>query len=233
MTGGTLRKTSDAKVTAALSERGFRRQRAKERFRRTDGVEAPLQAQLLVSVDTDRYGLVRITGGVEVVAEPVEDAYDTVPDGALTEFQEIYRDRRRYPLASATFQRLSDSPQDVPFEWTASDDEGGDRAVGALLGFVDGPVRHWLDGRTTVEGLRASVAEGGAAAGDAHAVRNVSVLDVLLGRPDLARERLERYAAHPRTKIDDAERVARFRAWLETVQPRPDLVDRAGRPQDG
>ena len=51
MTGGSqLRKEMEARIKEGLAERGFRRQRSKERYRRTDSMEPPLQAQLLVSV---------------------------------------------------------------------------------------------------------------------------------------------------------------------------------------
>lgn len=66
-------------------------QKAKERYRRTAGVEPPVEAQLLVSVSTDRYGLVRIPGTAEVVCDAVDDAYVTGPDDALSLGQQAYR----------------------------------------------------------------------------------------------------------------------------------------------
>ena len=52
-------------------------------------MERSLERQLLVRVDTDRYGLVRIGGGAEVVCEAVVETYDSAPDAALTRGQQV------------------------------------------------------------------------------------------------------------------------------------------------
>ena len=228
MSGGSqLRRELEARVTQGLLERGYRRQRPKEIFRRTESMEPPLQALLPIRVDTDRYGLVRIAGAVEVVCDEVVDAYGTAPDEALSLGQKIYRDQGMYPLAAQPFKRLSDAPRNVPFEWTASDPVTGAQAVEDFFGFIDGPVRRWLAGRSTVAGVRA------AADADDHRgrlpeiVRNMAVFDVLRGEPAAAHDRLQRYAESPSAESDSPEQVEAFRLWLATIQPRPEL--RTGR----
>jgi hypothetical protein len=221
--GSQLRKELEARVKNGLAERGYRRQRVKERYRRTESMESPLEAQLLVSVNTDRYGLVRIAGAAEVVCDAVADAYDTAPEDALSLGQQIYRDRGMFPLGSSSFKQLSDAPKNVPLEWTAADPEKGAQAVDEFFRFVDGPVRTWLDGRSTVAGIRVAADEDDHAGRLPEIVRNMSVFDVLHGDPAAAHGRLRRYAEAPSEKSDSLEQVEAFRQWLTTLQPSPDL----------
>jgi hypothetical protein len=173
-------------------------------------------------VSTDRYGRVRIAGAVEVVCDAVDDAYDSAPEEALSEGQQIYRDRRMHPLASVNFKRLApDAPHNVPFEWTASTAEGGVEAVDAFFAFVDGPVEAWLDGRSTVAGLRTAADHDDHRGLLPEIVRNVAVHDALSGDAAAAHERVQRYAQAPDDRSDSPEQVEAFRRWLDTVAPLP------------
>src|SRR4051794_14005976 len=58
-----------------------------------DLLEAPLQAHVLVSVESDRYGRVRIAGSAEIVVPAVDEFLAGVPSEALTCVQEVYRDQ--------------------------------------------------------------------------------------------------------------------------------------------
>jgi hypothetical protein len=222
--GSQLRKRLEADVKAALADRGFRRLRRTEQYINAGLAEAPLVAQLLVGLDTDRYGLVRLSGVAEVVVPAVDEAYEDAPDDALTRGQRIYRGRIQEPVAVATFGNLSDPTLRETLEWTAHDDEQADRALADFLAVVDGPVMTWLRARSTVEQVRSAI-DGGSAANasadrrDGSIVRNVSLLDVLLGDRPRAVERLRRYREQPQEKNDSVEKVDAFLAWLETVVP--------------
>lgn len=228
MSGGSqLRRELEARVKQGLMERGYRRQRPKERYRGTESMEPPLQAQLLIPVDTDRYGLVRIAGAAEVVCDEVVDAYGTAPDEALSLGQKIYRGRGMYPLAVTPFEGLSDAPRNVPLEWTALEPVQGAQSVEDFFRFVDGPVRTWLAGRSTIAGVTAAADEDDHAGRLPEIVRNMAVFDVLRGEPAAAHDRLQRYAEKPAAEGDSPEQVEAFGQWLTTLQPRPEL--RTGR----
>lgn len=225
MTGGKeLRKDLEARLRTELAERGFRRLRKKQYFQSEDAAEPPVVAQLLVDVDTHRYGTVRLSGVAQVVCPAVDKAFASAPDEALTRFQRVYRDRLGNPVATRTFSRIENPARREPLEWQAEDEQSGDRALRDLLAFVDGPVRGWLDSRSSVALVRAAVDAGGEDAGAGSVVRAVSVMDALLGDAEQAIERLRRYAAHPEAKGDSPEQVEAFLRWLETVEPRPDLL---------
>jgi hypothetical protein len=224
MTGGSqLRRKLESEVKTALAERGFRRQRSKERFHRTGLVEEPMIAGLLVGLDTDRYGLVRLAGSVQVVCPAVDEAYESAPDEALSKGQRIYRGRLQNALASLTFARLRDPSAVGPHDWLANDEEQAQRALEDFLAFIDGPVMAWFEQHATLEAVSSAADEAAQQGSDANSVRNVAVLEALVGRLDEARERLEWYAAHPREKVDSPEQVEAFRQWLRTLQPRPEL----------
>jgi hypothetical protein len=219
VTGGSqLRKRLEAEVKAALAERGFRREGRTERYVHHGLAEAPLVAQLLVGLDTTRYGLVRLTGTAEVIVPAIDEAYASAPDEALDRLQRIYRGRLQAPVAFETFGRLSDPERREPLEWTAADDEQADRARDDFLAFVDGPVMAWLRARSNVEQVRAAV-DAGEGSRDGVVVRNVSVLEVLLGDRSRAVERMRRYREHPAEKRDSVAQVDAFLAWLETLAP--------------
>jgi hypothetical protein len=227
MTGGSqLRRRLESQVKTALAERGFRRQKAKEFFHGTGLVEEPMVAGLIVGLDTDRYGLVRLNGSVEVLCPVVDEVFASAPNDALTRGQRIYRGRLPHKMAGLTFNRLRDPSEAEAKDWVANDDEQADRARVDFLAFVDGPVMTWLGQHSTLEAVRSAADEAAETGSGADVVRNVSVLDALLGDLDLARGRLERYAAHPSEKDDSPEQVQAFARWLKTVGPRVDL--RAG-----
>jgi hypothetical protein len=228
MTGGKeLRKALEAGLKSALEERGFRRLRKKQYFEAADVAEAPLVARLIVEIDTHRYGTVRMSGAAEVVCPAVDEVFASAPEEALNRFQRMYRDRRNSSVAKKTFTALENPARREPLEWSAEDEESRERAQAELLAFVDGPVRTWLDSRSSVALVRAAVDPGGADEGDGSVVRTVSVLDALLGEPQRGIARFRRYAARPQEKVDSPERVEAFRRWLETVEPRPDLMGSA------
>lgn len=225
MTGGKeLRKALEEQVRTALADRGFLRQRKKTYFESSDVAGPPLVARLIVEVDTDRYGTVRMGGSAEVVSAAVDEAFASAPDESLNRFQRMYRDRRSFALAKEPFDALDERPRREPLEWFADDEESGERAFQEMLAFVDGPVRTWLDSRSSVALVRAAVAPGGADESRGALVRTVSVLDALLGERESGIERLRRYGAHPEGKFDSPEQVEAFLRWLETVEPRPDVL---------
>ena len=225
MTGGrTLRQALEASLKTSLAERGFRRQRKKQYFQGSDVAEPPLVAQLLVEADTHRYGTVRMSGVAQVICPAVDEAFVSAPDDALTRGQRIYRGRLGNALATRTFSRLENPARREPLEWSAEDEESGERALRELLTFVDGPVMTWLGSRSSVALVRAAVDAGGEDESNGSAVRNVSVLDALLGEPERGVERIRRYGAHPEEKVDSPEQVEAFLRWLETIEPRPDLA---------
>ncbi|TYP86857.1 hypothetical protein [Blastococcus xanthinilyticus] len=220
MTGGSeLRKSLEARLRTALAERGFRRLRTKQYFQSGELAEPPLVAQLVVGVDTHRYGTVRMSGVAQVVCPAVDEVFASAPDDALTRGQWIYRGRLGNRVATRTFGRLENPARSEPLEWTADDEEQGDRALQDLLTFVDGPVRTWLDSRSSVALVRAAVDPGGEDESNGSVVRTASVLDALLGEPGRGVERLRRYAARPEEKVDSPEQVQAFLRWLHTVQP--------------
>jgi hypothetical protein len=223
MSGGSqLRKEREARVKNALAERGFRRQRDKERYRRREGMEAPLQAQLLVLGEHRPLRAGAHRGSGRGGLRRLDDAYDSAPEEALSEGQQIYRDRRMHPLASVNFKRLApDAPHNVPFEWTASTAEGGVEAVDAFFAFVDGPVEAWLDGRSTVAGLRTAADHDDHRGLLPEIVRNMAVHDALSGDAAAAHERVQRYAQAPDDRSDSPEQAEAFRRWLDTVAPLP------------
>lgn len=229
MTGGAeLRKALEAGLRTALEERGFRRQRKKQYFQAAHLAEPPLVAQLVVEVDTHRDGTVRMAGVAQVVCPAVDEAFASAPDDALTRGQRIYRGRLSNALATRTFGRLENPARREPLEWSAGDEESGEPALHDLLTFVDGPATTWLGSRSSVAQVRAAVDPGGEDEGNGSAVRNVSVLDALLSERARGVERLRRYGAHPEERMDSPEQVEAFVRWLETVEPRPDLL-----PADG
>jgi hypothetical protein len=220
MTGGSqLRRQLESQVKTALAERGFRRQRSKERFHRAGIVEAPMVAGLLVGLDTDRYGLVRLAGSMRVICPAVDDAYESAPDEALSKGQRIYRGRLQNALARLTFARLRNPSAVGPHDWEANDEEEAQRALADFLAFLDGPVMRWFGQNATLEAVASAADEAAKQGSDGDVVRNVAVLDALMGRRENAQQRLEWYAAHPQEKVDSLGQVEAFRRWLETVQP--------------
>ena len=219
MTGGSqLRRRLESQVKTTLAERGFRRQQAKERFHHPDLVEEPLLAGLLVGVDTDRYGLVRLSGSAQIVCPAVDETYASAPDEALTKVQKAYRGRLQNELAGLAFRELRPSAGE-PDDWLADDEEQAQHALDDFLAVVDGPVMGWFARHSTLEAVRSAAGGAGEDGPSGDVVRNLAVLDALLGEPERARERIERYAASPEEKVDGPERVEAFRRWLETVQP--------------
>jgi len=220
MTGGSqLRRRLESQVTAALAERGFRRQKPKEFFHGTRLVEEPMVAGLIVGLDTDRYGLVRLNGSVQVLCPVADEAFASAPDDALSRGQRIYRGRLPHKMAGLTFNRLRDPAAAEAKDWLANDDEQADRALVDFLSFVDGPVMTWLGQHSTVEAVRTAADEAAETGSNADVVRNVSVLDALLGEPERGIERLRRYAEHPEEKVDSPEQVEAFLRWLATIRP--------------
>jgi hypothetical protein len=165
-----------------------------------------------------------MSGVAQVVCPAVDEAFASAPDDALTRGQRIYRGRLSNALATRTFGQLQNPARREPLEWTAEDEQSGERALRDLLAFVDGSVTAWLGSRSSVALVRAAVDPGGEDEGDGSDVRNVSVLDALLGERGRGIERLRRYGARPQEKMDSPEQVEAFLGWLETVEPRPDLA---------
>ncbi len=211
--GRELRKLVEQRLQVALEERGWRTAGSRDHWLRADGMEPPLRAQLGVDVDSPRYEVVRIAAAVEVAASPVEELLAAAPDEVLTETQRTYRPRLGYPLAVAGFGRVDGVPRQEPLQWQARDETQLEQAVGGFLAHLDGPVRTWLEQRSTIDGVRVA-ADTARHGGRGAQVRTVAALEALRGDLSAARARLARYREDPGSD-DGPEQVAAFGAWLE------------------
>jgi hypothetical protein len=222
--GKEVRKDIEARVKEALAARSFRRLPNKQRFVSDTWVDTPLQAVLLLGVDTDRYGTVRLGGSAMVVAPAVEEfLLDSVPPTAMTKGQEIYYGRLLFGMAGTSFKRLVDPDGQLPLDWRAQTVEEGEAAVEGFLACVDGPVRRWFEEHSTVDRVRASVAPGGESAGDGSYIRTAATMEALPGHLDAGLALLERYRRSPQ-KTDSVDRVDAFVDWLRHAVAAQDPV---------
>ena len=209
-----LRKSLQAGVTAGLAARSFHRRGRTERYVSQEWVAPPLRAELVVAVESDRYGAVRISGVADIVVPEVDDFLsDSVPPKALSTVQEIYYGQLPFSVALEIFDKMDGVDRRAPLEWRAHSPEDAFSALEEFLEFVDGPVRRWFDAHSSVAAVRTAAVRDMA---DAHGsiIRTVSALDVVLGDLDAAVARLEAYRPHA-VKADTPERVDAFLAWLK------------------
>ena len=207
------RKRLEQRVKEALEGLSFRRQRDKARFMTEDWTEEPLRTVVLVGVDIDRSGTVRMGGSVVVVAPAVEELLEAAPKSALSPAQEIYLGRIPMGVAGTSFQDLLEPDRKTPLEWRVAADEDLEPAVEGFVQAVDGPVRDWVARHATVGAVRAAVEQERGRPGEGNLVRTVALLEALEGDLQGALARLDRYRNAP-TKRDTAERVQAFADWL-------------------
>ena len=208
-----LRKSLHAGVRAALAQRSFRRKRRTDRYVSRELVEAPLEAELVVGVDSDRYGSVRIMGSADIVVPQVEEFLAAVPPSALTEVQEVYYGELPFAVAMETFDTMDGVHRTAPLTWQAHTTEDALAALEEFTEYVDGPVRRWIDAHSSVAAVRAAPGAGGAEV-NGSTLRGVAALDVVVGDLEAAVARLEAYRPKP-SRSDTPERVDTFLDWLK------------------
>jgi hypothetical protein len=207
------RKRLEQRVKEALEELSFRRQRDKALFVTDEWTEEPLRAVVVVGVDIDRSGLVRMGGSVVIVAPAVEELLEAAPKSVLSPAQQIYVGRIPMGVAGASFQDLLEPGRKTPLEWRVADDEDLEPAVEGFVQAVDGPVREWVARHATVGAVQAAVEQERGRPGEGNLVRTVALLEALGGDLKGALARLDRYRNAPTTR-DTAERVQAFADWL-------------------
>ncbi len=207
------RKVVEQRVKDALGALSFRRLRGKDRFLSDSWTEEPLQTLLLVTVDTDRYGTVRISGAVTVIAPPVEELFATAPPSSLSPGQELYFGRLPFELAGISLKKLVDPERKTPLEWRVASDDDIEPAVAGFVQAIDGPVRDWVGRHATVDAVRAAADQEQGRPDEGSVVRTVAALEALGGDVPAALARLDRYREAP-SKDDTAERVQAFAEWL-------------------
>ena len=209
-----LRKSLELGVKAALEQRSFRRKGRTTRYVSRDMVEPPLEAELLVGVDSDRYGAVRIMGSADIVVPEVEEFLaGAVPPSALSEVDELYYGRAPFYVAMEIFAKIDGVPRNAPLEWRAHSPEDALATLEEFTGFIDGPVRRWIDDHSSISAIRAAPAAGGPGA-HGSIVRGVAALEVILGDVDAAVARLLAYRNQP-SRSDSPERIQAFITWLK------------------
>ena len=207
------RKRLEQRVKEALEGLSFRRQRDKALFMTDGWTEEPLRTVVVVGVDIDRSGTVRMGGSVVIVAPAVEELLEAAPKSALTPVQEIYLGRIPMGVAGASFKDLLDPGRMTPLEWRVAGDEDLEPAVDGFVQAVDGPVRDWVARHATVGAVQSAVEQERGRPGEGNLVRTVALLEALEGDLQGALARLDRYRNAP-TKRDTAERVQAFADWL-------------------
>lgn len=207
------RKVLEQRVKDELGALSFRRQGSKDRYATQAWTEEPLQTVLLVDIDTDRYGTVRLGASVVVVAPDVEELLEAAPRTALTPVQEIYLGRIPMGVAGTSLKELLDPDRKTPLEWRVAADEDVEPAVEGFVQAVDGPVRDWVARHATVDAVRAAVEDERGRPSEGITVRSIAVLEARGGDLQGALARLYRYREAPTAK-DTPERVQAFADWL-------------------
>ena len=210
------RKVVEQRVKDGLAALSFQRLRGKDRFLSDSWTEEPLQTLLLVTVDTDKYGTVRISGSVTVIAPPVEELFSTAAPSTLSPGQELYFGRLPFDLAGSSLKKLVDPDRMTPLEWRVTGDDDIEPAVEGFLRAVDGPVRDWVGRHATVDAVRAAADQERGRPDEGSTVRTVAALEALGGDVPGALARLDRYREAP-SKGDTAERVQAFADWLTSA----------------
>ena len=214
MTATPVRRALQRGVDDALTRRSFHRRGRSELYVNDEVLAGALQAHVLVSVESDRYGRVRVAGAAEVVAPAVEALLETAPSSALTRTQEVNRGGLAFALARSSFDTLDGQGRQAPLEWTAEDVEQVPPALEEIERYLDGPVMDWFRERADPEHLRTLVVQDEASRQRGSLLRAVAAWDALHGRLDRAVDDLDRYGSSQLSASDSPERVQAFVDWL-------------------
>ena len=184
-------------------------------------VSAPLALRVSVTVDADKFGGARLTCSAVIQSDAVTDVvvgFDrkSIPS-ALTVFPGDEVIRQALDLGVQTAGGLLD-PGGNYHQWTVIDLEGVASATGEFFAMIDGRLLAWASARDTPSKLFAEVADLDTPTqlrDDAVAIRTITVLALLQGRPEVARDAVAAYVPQSdedteRFPLFERELVARF-----------------------
>jgi hypothetical protein len=214
-----IRRFLETGIAEALSRHSFRREGGSEVYASDDLLESPLRAHLVISVESDKYGEVRVAGSGEIVVPEVDEFLATVPADALTRVQNVYRGKVPFALAREDFDNMDGVDRRAPLEWSAARVDDAPSVLAEFTAFVDGPVMRWFEGLSTVEAVRAAVVRGRSDPQHGDLVRAVAAHDALNGRRDDGLELLRAHLSAPHERADSPERVQAFIDWLTAHAP--------------